>query len=110
MVSPCARTRLSAAAARPTQLPLCPTAQQEALRFTAEIALLCERHCGALQDFTGGPSTGWGAAGSRSWEARLGSCGQRLLGSQAKCCWAASLGCCGQRLACTDTACFGAPA
>lgn len=26
---------------------------QDALRFTEEIALLCERHCGALQDFTG---------------------------------------------------------
>ncbi|PRW60369.1 hypothetical protein C2E21_0705 [Chlorella sorokiniana] len=26
---------------------------KDALRFTEEIALLCERHCGALQDFTG---------------------------------------------------------
>jgi hypothetical protein len=26
---------------------------QDALRFTEEIALLCERHCPALLDFTG---------------------------------------------------------
>ncbi|KAL4447393.1 hypothetical protein ABPG75_004612 [Micractinium tetrahymenae] len=26
---------------------------KDALRFTAELALLCERHCAALQDFTG---------------------------------------------------------
>lgn len=41
--------------------PPCP---QDALRFTQELALLCEKHCAALQDFTG--TTGM------AWHTRLG--------------------------------------
>lgn len=36
-------------------------AVQDALRFTEEIAQLCERHCPALRDFTGAPPARWPA-------------------------------------------------
>ena len=35
-----------------------PLPPQEALRFTEQLALLAERHCAALQDFTG-RRAGW---------------------------------------------------